>query len=166
LANVRIRGKIRHDEWPKIAERFQKGETLTEIARSYHCTAPAIRYIVQRTLSRGGRGMKLDKGERASIVPLPSDRRTANRLRMDADVSRTGRGPDPKAVEIWGRINNDVAVFLAAVDAVAAEDSEHNFEALLAATDRLLWASARTRLEVERVLDEKRKGAGSRRMSG
>ena len=56
--NARMRGKIRHEEWPRIAERFQRGETLAEIARSYGCTPPAIRYIVGRAggTSRRGQG--------------------------------------------------------------------------------------------------------------
>jgi hypothetical protein len=38
---------------------------------------------------------------------------------------------------------------------------------LLAATDRLLWASARTRLELERILGNRKKGAAAiRRISG
>ena len=52
MANARIRGKIRHEEWPNIVARYKAGETLTEIARSYHCTAPAIRYIVNRSSVR------------------------------------------------------------------------------------------------------------------
>src|ERR1700751_280310 len=46
--NARLRGKIPHSEWPRIAERFAGGESLTVIARSYGRTAPAIRYIVSR----------------------------------------------------------------------------------------------------------------------
>ncbi len=33
-----------------------------------------------------------------------------------------------------------------------SDDSDTNYEALLAATGRLLWAGARTRLELERIL--------------
>ena len=49
--NVRARGKIRREEWPRISERFHRGETLTEIARSYGCTSPAIRYILGRMVN-------------------------------------------------------------------------------------------------------------------
>ena len=72
MANVRIRGKIPREEWPKIAARFQNGETLTEIARSYHCTAPAIRYIVGRVSIRGGKAkMDRDKLEKVAVLPPP-----------------------------------------------------------------------------------------------
>ena len=67
MANVRIRGKIPREEWPKIAARFQNGETLTEIARSYHCTAPAIRYIVGRVSIRGGKA-KMDRDKLEKVV--------------------------------------------------------------------------------------------------
>ena len=64
--------------------------------------------------------------------------------------------------EIWSRVNNDIATFLAAMDALFTSETDRNYESLLKATDRLLWASARTRLEVERVLAERR-AAGPRR---
>lgn len=68
--------------------------------------------------------------------------------------------------DIWGRINNDIATFLAAMDALFASESDKNYEGLLQATDRLLWASARTRLEVERVLTARRASGTRRRALG
>ena len=94
MANVRIRGKIPRDEWPKIAARFQNGETLTEIARSYDCTAPAIRYIVGRIPIRGlkGKRMDADKLEKVAMLVPPTENRRTTRIGTAADRSEISRG--------------------------------------------------------------------------
>jgi transposase-like protein len=173
LPNVRIRGKIPREEWPKIAARFQSGVTLTEIARSYDCTAPAIRYIVGRVPMPGSKGRKMepDKQERIAMLVPPAENRRTTRIgstsdRSDISRGRSGLSPDTTTKDLWGRVNTDIATFLAAIDSLFSDDSDSNYEALLAATDRLLWASARTRLELERVLRNRRKGASLRRISG
>jgi hypothetical protein len=170
LPNVRIRGKIPRGEWPKIAARFQNGETLTEIARSYHCTAPAIRYIVRRVSVRGGK-TKMDRDKAEVVAVLPTENRRPTRIGNTEDRSYISRGrssfsPDSPTRDLWSRVNTDVATFLAAMDSLSTDDSDDNYEALLAATDRLLWASARTRLELERILGSRKKGAAIRRISG
>ncbi len=97
--------------------------------------------------------MDRDKVEKVAVLTLPADgRRNIGAARSD-DRRRSSREMDGRATETWGRINTDIATFLAAIDRVAADDSDASYEALLAASDRLLWASARTKLEVERVLD-------------
>ena len=172
MPNVRIRGKIPRDEWPKIAARYQNGETLTEIARSYDCTAPAIRYIVGRVPIRGGKGkMDRDKLEKVAMLAPPIENWRTTRIGSTENRSEISRGrgsfsPDSETRDLWGRVNTDIATFLAAMDSLLADDSDNNYEALLAATDRLLWASARTRLELERILGNRRKGASIRRISG
>jgi hypothetical protein len=172
LANVRIRGKIPREEWPKIAARFRGGETLTEIARSYDCTAPAIRYIVGRTPTRGvkGKSMVVDKPEKVSVfVPSSEPRRAAQAAALhplETSKGRVAASSVSETRDIWGRVNTDIATFLAAMDSLVSDDSDANYEAVLAATDRLLWASARTRLEVERILGSRRKQARMRRVSG
>ena len=173
MPNVRIRGKIAREEWPKIAARFQNGETLTEIARSYHCTAPAIRYIVHRVSVRGGKTkMDRDKLEKVAVLQPPTENRRPSRIgniedRSYISRSRSNLSPDSPTKDLWNRVNTDVATFLAAMDSLSADDSDNNYEALLAATDRLLWASARTRLELERILGNRKKGAAAiRRISG
>ena len=155
MANVRIRGKILREEWPKIAARFHNGETLTEIGRSYNCTAPAIRYIVARTSTRGAKAKKMgrDKLEKIAVIASAEYRRS----------TRIG-GFAPR--DLWGRVNTDIATFLAGIDSLASDDSDANYEALLEAADRLLWASARTRLELERLLGNRKKRASLRRISG
>jgi len=173
LPNVRIRGKIPREEWPKIVARFQSGETLTEIGRSYHCTAPAIRYIVARVSIRGGKAkMDRDKLEKVAVLPPPTENRRPTRIGNTEDRSYISRGrssfsPDSPTRDLWNRVNTDIVTFLAAMDSLSTDDSDNNYEALLAATDRLLWASARTRLELERILGNRKKGAAAiRRISG
>lgn len=162
--NVRIRGKISRKEWPKIAERFSNGETLAEIARSYQCTAPAIRYIVGR-VSQGADGGNTEcdtpKSAEASSAGV-TERATAQLFSVE-DRGQSGRRSEASSTantaEIWDRISSDIASFLAGMDAVSVTDSDENYQALLVATDRLLRASARTRLELERVLGSRKMGS-------
>jgi hypothetical protein len=151
-----MRGKIHRDEWMKIFERHKKGETLAGIARSYRCTAPAIRYIVARTAATDLKGVVgRVTPEAAENVDMPVGRNDDERVRRSPL-------PNPIGDDIWSRINTDIASFLAAIDDLFLTDDDAAYESLLRATDRLLWASARTRLELEKVLAA-RKGAASRR---
>jgi hypothetical protein len=43
------RGKIPQADWPLIMARYEQGETLSSIARTYDCSPPAISYIVSRS---------------------------------------------------------------------------------------------------------------------
>ena len=47
------RGKIPQQDWPAIMARYEAGETLASIARTYDCSPPAISYIVSRSRGRG-----------------------------------------------------------------------------------------------------------------
>lgn len=169
MPNVRIRGKILKEEWPKIAARFRSGETFTQIARAYHCTAPAIRYIVKRTSSPEGR-RRIERETQSKIALLASAHRESRTgtagVRSQGKLSRGNLANDSVVKEIWGQINIDIATFLAAMETLSLNDSEKNYRALLDATDRLLWGSARTRLELERILTGAKKGLAVRRVSG
>jgi transposase-like protein len=46
--------KIPQGEWSAIAARYQNGESISKIARSYGCTPPAIHYILKRNRQRPG----------------------------------------------------------------------------------------------------------------
>ena len=121
-------------EWPSIAARHQQGESLASIARAYGCTAPAISYILRR----------LATSERQRGVPAPEP--PVARLRV---LEGTGeKRLDPQLRE---RVHSDISAFLvafdAACDSLTGETSGH----LLEATDRLLRAAARTRIELERL---------------
>jgi hypothetical protein len=53
--------------------------------------------------------------------------------------------------ELRARVDADIAAFLAAFDIALAEDSPETRTGLREATDRLLRAGARTRIELERL---------------
>jgi Lon protease-like protein len=153
MANPRQRGKIPGSEWPQIATRFAAGETLTEIARSYGCTAPAIRYIVNRQ-SRADRGSL----RRQTVEYRPSstgERAALERRTIAQDVLRSASRALPHGERVpesfWARVSSDIATFLAAMDAMIADENEATQTVLLEAADRLLRASALTRLEIERI---------------
>jgi hypothetical protein len=46
------RGKIPQSDWPLIMVRYEAGETLSSIARTYDCSPPAISYIVSRSRAK------------------------------------------------------------------------------------------------------------------
>src|SRR5215472_5214526 len=46
------RGKIPQSDWPLIMTRYEAGETLASIARTYDCSPPAISYIVSRSRNK------------------------------------------------------------------------------------------------------------------
>lgn len=169
MANVRIRGKIPKEEWPKIAARFRNGESFTQIARSYQCTAPAIRYIVGRTPTREGRSKRErePQGKVAKLASLARARRsTGGPDDTQGKGTRGGSAATAAGQEIWGRINLDIATFLAAIEALSSDDSDENYRTLLEATDRLLWGTARTRLHLERAVRRPKRGQSLRLLSG
>lgn len=46
------RGKIPQSDWPTIMARYEAGETLASIAKTYDCSPPAISYIISRSRAR------------------------------------------------------------------------------------------------------------------
>jgi hypothetical protein len=46
------RGKIPQSDWPAIMARYEAGETLASIAKTYDCSPPAISYVVSRSRAR------------------------------------------------------------------------------------------------------------------
>lgn len=46
------RGKIPQSDWPLIMARYEAGETLASIARTYDCSPPAISYVVSKNRAR------------------------------------------------------------------------------------------------------------------
>jgi hypothetical protein len=267
------RGKIPQTDWPLIMARYEAGETLASIARTYNCSPPAISYIVSRSreqtagltvspavgepllvkaaaqlakvgaapepvpvlppaadirrelplelrapangerrmphlsLNNGangsfsnghpssehpsngngsgnGQGMAAaPAGEPSQSVfaqprPPAADGRDARRsfsppprVAAPFEAPRNGHGlslperpvPQPQDEprrkdngsyidhELRSRVDNDIAAFLAAFDAALAEDTQTSRFGLREATDRLLRAGARTRIELERL---------------
>jgi len=72
--------------------------------------------------------------------------------RTDADVTHRKEGAGSYIdQDLRARVDGDIAAFLAAFDAALAEDTQASRSALREATDRLLRAGARTRIELERL---------------
>ncbi|HVC53161.1 MAG TPA: hypothetical protein VND87_14165 [Stellaceae bacterium] len=69
----------------------------------------------------------------------------------DADPGRRKEGGNFIDQELRARVDGDIAAFLAAFDAALADDTVDSRSALREATDRLLRAGARTRIELERL---------------
>jgi hypothetical protein len=112
----------------------------------------------------------MDTHGKIALLSPPAGNRRPTRIgiaeaRSRGKQARGNFSADSPMKEIWGRINLDIATFLGAMEALSLDDSDDNYQVLMEATDRLLWGSARTRLELERILDNYRK-ATVRRFSG
>ena len=94
------RGKIPQSDWPSIMARYEAGETLSSIARTYDCSPPAISFVVSR--SRRGQtavtarhGLTLDRNinppRRSRSIsgprPLPINPRTTNPRRRTTPMA-------------------------------------------------------------------------------
>jgi hypothetical protein len=263
------RGKIPQSDWPLIMGRYEAGETLSSIARTYDCSPPAISYIVSRSrgkpvneaaqqpaaesqlLKTNGSGpatngsavvepmvesptpvsaIRREPAAQRPTEPANSDQRPKLHLSLgngSANGSANGNGhshetprpnfasprpslgaSQPQAVgehveqrsfhvppraaaqseparngrdlfampegrpaaqqprdseparkdnaafidqELRSRVDGDIAAFLAAFDAALAADTQESRFGLREATDRLLRAGARTRIELERL---------------
>ena len=60
------RGKIPQSDWPLIMTRYEAGETLASIARTYDCSPPAISYVVSKSRAR--------RPARDRLEAVPSER--------------------------------------------------------------------------------------------
>jgi hypothetical protein len=69
------RGKIPQRDWPLIIKRYENGETLASIARTYDCSPPAISYILSRNRGRDGFGQNSGQNETeaAQLRPITGD---------------------------------------------------------------------------------------------
>lgn len=162
----REKGKIPHDEWPKILARYNGGETIASIGRAYGCTAPAIRYIVKRSgmLKDEASGRRVPSGSKDSVpqhaVPLdvlsPAGPKLAlpHASALPLGSARSGRAKEAQALgpELRRRVSGDIASFLVALDQAVLDRSPQFLFNLQEATDRLMRSTARTRIELERLL--------------
>jgi hypothetical protein len=83
------RGKIPQHDWPSIISRYESGETLASIARTYDCSPPAISYIVSRTRARGVAAE--EPTPKPEARPL-SERQTVNAEALTAVADIAGKG--------------------------------------------------------------------------
>ena len=158
MAGTREKGKIPHGEWAKILARYRGGETIARIGRDYGCTPPAIRYIIKRS---GGvlKGTIVDErrtSRSSDSVEVGGTRNSpsseaASLLPPIAPAARA-MGKDILGPELRTRVSSDVALFLVALDHAVIDGSAESVAQLQDATDRLMRSTARTRLELERLL--------------
>lgn len=135
----RQKGKIARTEWEKIVRRHQSGESLASIARDYGCTAPAIRYIVNRPVLAGG-----------TAAPAAEETpRTPDPARPPARLSAPLIDRDLRA-----RITNDVAFFLVAVENAADPSHAPSIDELRHAVERLLRSASRMLVVVEQLQEQ------------
>lgn len=79
------RGKIPQSDWPSIMARYEAGETLSSIARTYDCSPPAISYVVNRSRAR-----------QPKAAPPPATSGAESQLIKTAAASG-GANPPPEA---------------------------------------------------------------------
>jgi len=174
MPGVREKGKIDQAEWDDIVARYESGESLASIARSYSCTPPAIRYIVSRKRKAADANRALhiatgpatagapDGGRDRAIRKAPSAGvRGSNGSAAKSVRHRRIGPPDQRHAEpgdatgfdraVKDRVTSDISAFLIALDTLSQTDSPANRECLFDATDRLLRAGARARIELERL---------------
>jgi hypothetical protein len=164
------RRKISRSEWSAIGARYATGESLASIARAYRCTAPAIRYILnterrlsgfddaqaqqENQASTAGVALtehgvvdssSLASGDAGSLIDAQA---LANRAFVQSGGKRTV-GFDMNLKE---GMTLEISKFLVAFDAIFAGATPQAFDRLREATDRLMRAAARVRIELERGL--------------
>jgi transposase-like protein len=162
MAILREKGKIPRSEWTEIFSRYRKGETIAKIARDYGCTAPAIRYIVKRS---GGLASGPGRATRRSVSSETTEERASTRqtpappMLLEGREDRSEQLPPLRPADhrllgaaLHQRIANDVAAFLVALDHAMAEGSVEAITELQETSDRLMRSTARTRIELDRVL--------------
>jgi hypothetical protein len=153
--------KIPRTEWDVIAARYDAGESLAKIGRDYKCTAPAIRYILyQRVRAAGledvapGPSRREDNTIEKSLAQETSaESRPTEPLASETNPVAAANGLDTSGFDaaLRDRVTVEVSVFLVAFETVMAEPTAKDFDRLQDATDRLMRAAARVRIELERV---------------
>ena len=107
------RGKIPQKDWPSIMARYEAGETLASIARTYDCSPPAISYVVSRSRAQGtvptaAAPSSLTPSEPQLVkshATEPSLREPAQGAPMTSDPLASNPALDPPRVEAPGVTN-------------------------------------------------------------
>lgn len=153
------RGKIPLSDRPTIVARYESGESIASISRSFDCTAPAIRYLIKRTkgsLSRdsdaSGRRTPASPALLSTLGIARTGAAAFSRNDLESSVRTIGKSRSGNFDRsLRDRISGDIAAFLVALDASTLDLSRLNIETLVEATDRLLQACARMRMELDRL---------------
>jgi hypothetical protein len=165
MVNLREKGKIPRNEWPRILSKYASGESVAQIGRDYGCTAPAIRYIIKRVgMLKGDGGGEGPLSER-KILPSPTSRSPTSRSMAPSrqkngaasatppHVAESGTSGGLLGPELRARVTGDVVSVLAALDRAVLEGSIDSLTALQEAVDNLMRSAARTRIDLGRILN-------------
>lgn len=153
MKGATTRGKIPFSDRPTIVARYESGESIASISRSFGCTAPAIRYLIKRTKGTLSRDNEANSRRIQAGSALPSTFEAAlGRKGISLPLRSIGKGGAGSFDRsLRDRISGDIAAFLVALDAATTELSRTNIETLVEATDSLLQACARTRMALDRL---------------
>src|SRR5437660_3721244 len=91
------RGKIPQSDWPLIMARYDSGETLASIARTYDCSPPAISYVVSRSRARQ------PGTEPASPVPSATAPQLIKAAASEPAVSSSAQAPAANPTPVNGQ---------------------------------------------------------------
>jgi hypothetical protein len=102
------RGKIPQSDWPLIMARYEAGETLASIARTYDCSPPAISYVVSRSRARQPGAETPPTAPSATVAHLikatASDPPMSSAAQSPApSASPANEQPSDRRDEIWPR---------------------------------------------------------------
>jgi hypothetical protein len=166
MVNLRQKGKIPRNEWPRIMSKYAAGESIAQIGRDYGCTAPAIRYIVKRVemLKGDGEGpLPEGKNSPSSTSRSPATRSVARdrqKIRPGsaapsyfATAAQSGTSGGLLGPELRARVTGDVVSVLAALDRAVLEGSIDSLTTLQEAVDSLMRSAARTCIDLGRILN-------------
>ncbi len=165
--------KIPQGAWSAIAARYENGESISAIARSYGCTPPAIHYILKRNRQRPSQAARrwvqpppigatapdppaAGKSEReAAAVPVkPSAPVATTDLHppaVEPDLRPPARSPTPGLdSELHRRAEAAIEMFRSSFDAALTEASPAVRERLRQAAADLMRVAARTTIVLDR----------------
>jgi hypothetical protein len=108
------RGKIPQSDWPLIMARYEAGETLASIARTYDCSPPAISYVVSKSRARQPDTQSLPPAPSATepqlIKAAPAETAATGIAQSQAASAPPADGPpSDRRDEIWLREANGFA---------------------------------------------------------
>ena len=86
------RGKIPQQDWPSIIKRYEAGETLASIARTYDCSPPAISYIISRSRARdteGAEQIDIEAREPRLVKGHPNDMPATEAIHQTPEIGET-----------------------------------------------------------------------------
>ncbi|MGH7045536.1 MAG: hypothetical protein ACREE2_03995 [Stellaceae bacterium] len=173
--------KIPQGEWSAIAARCQNGESISNVARSYGCTPPAIHYILKRNRQRlaastAASPPQLAAASAAGAGPTSSPSAAAGPPSIVASLVRSrplvppsapriaapASAPPPVATpgldrDLHHRAEAAIERFRTSFDAALDQDSPGGRAQLRQAAAELMRVAARTTIVLDRI------GAGSER---